>query len=161
MPRKNFLSPLLLVPALVLLACAKSEPAASDSVAVVTPAPAPAPAALTAAEVSGKWNGATMPADRDTVLGRWTIVSSSDSTATLTFVGAKGSVRYTTRFDADSLIATSAPYVRPDDTKRQRVVFHSVGRLRDGKLVGTVTHTLASKPDSIVDRARWEASRAQ
>lgn len=160
MPVKPFRFALLPVCALALVACGKSDTGAADSVAVVAPAPAAAPAALTAAEVAGTWNGMTMPVDRDTVLARWKIVSSSDSTATLTFVGAPGSVRYTTRFDADSLIATSVPYTRPAPPKGPKVVFHSVGRLRDGKLVGTVMHTLASKPDSIVDRARWEASRA-
>jgi len=65
------------------------------------------------------------------------------------------------RLDADSMIATSVPYTDPTLPKGSpKVMFKAVGRLRDGKLAGTSTLMVAAKPDSVLGRATWEATRA-
>jgi hypothetical protein len=152
---------LLLVPALV--ACTKGD-APSDTAASVVPASdtaAATPRALTAADVSGNWNGTTMTATGDSVLGRWTSVRSSDSTGKLVFEGTRDSVPFRTRFDGDSMVSTSDPYTARGAARgAPKVMFRSAGRLRDGKLVGTSATMLASKPDSVINRTRWEATRA-
>lgn len=153
--RKGF----LLVMAVV--ACAKTETPAADTTApAATPAPAAA-APLTAANVAGTWNGMSMAEGTDSVTSRWTVVSETDSTSKLVFQGAKDSIPMSIRFDADSMIATSPAYTDPNMPKGSpQVTFRSIGRMKDGKLVGNVTVMLASKPDSVVGRSRWEATKA-
>ena len=144
---------------LALTACARSDDAAGDSAGATAAAAAPAtPAALQVADIDGTWNGTTMAAESDSVLRRWTTVRSTDSTAKLVFEGSRDSITYTIRLDADSMIATSAPFRRPG-ARGPEVAFISVGRLRDGKLVGTTTTVLAAKRDSVLQRARYEATR--
>jgi hypothetical protein len=144
--------------ALVLFGCSKAETPPPDT-ASATKAPPP-PANLTAAALAGTWKGTTMPETGDSVVNRWTVVSINDSTQKWVLDGSKDSVSFSRKFDADSMIATSMPYTNPQAPKGPKVVFHSVGRMKDGKLVGTATVTLATKPDSVVQRTRWEASRA-
>ena len=99
-----------------------------------------------------------MAATGDSVTNRWTTMQSSDSTGKLVYENSKDTVTYSVVYDADSMIATSKPFARPSAPKT-RVVFKSVGRLKDGKLVGTTTTMLASKPDSVLSRGRWEATK--
>ena len=151
--------------AVVLVGCAKSETPATDSAAAATaaaatPAPPPAPAKLTAADVNGTWNGMTKAEGSDSVLSRWTSVSATDSTGKLLLQGAKDSIPFKTTYDADSMINTSAAYTNPGTPKGPKVTFRAVGRLKDGKLAGTVVTRLASKPDSVVARSKWEATKA-
>ena len=68
-------------------------------------------------------------------------------------------IAYQTTFSGDSLIATSEPYTTPDRADTP-VTFRSVGRLDNGTLRGTVEIRLASNPDSVIERNRWEATRA-
>jgi hypothetical protein len=140
----------------VLAACSKTETAKTDTAA---PAMAPPPAAMTAADISGTWNGTTMAEQSDSVLNRFTVVSADGMTGKFIIEGQKDSVSFTTVLDADSLVATSAPYTDPN-MKGAKVMFRSVGRMKDGKLVGTSTIMPASKPDSVAMRARWEATKA-
>lgn len=139
----------------VLIACASNEEPEADSAAAATDT---APA-LTAADVSGTWSGTTMPTSGDSVLNRWTIVSLSDTTSHMMLEGLPDTIAYHVTFDSDSLIVTSEPYTTPDrpDTP---VTFRSVGRLDNGMLRGTVDIRLASNADSVLERNRWEATRA-
>jgi hypothetical protein len=147
--------------AVVLVGCSKSEtPATDTTAAAAAPAAAPAPAKLTAADVSGNWNGVTKAEASDSVLGRWTSVHVTDSTGKVVFQGAKDSIPYKATYDGDSMIAVSSPYISPATPKGAKVTFRSVGRLKDGKLSGTVLTMLAAKPDSVVARSRWEATKA-
>lgn len=140
-----------------IVACSKTETPATDTAAT---AAAPTPAALTVADLQGTWNGTSTRTGTDSTLA-WTITSVTDSTAKLVFAGSKDSVMYTTRVDADSMIAMSAPYMDPEAPKdAPAVMFRSVGRLKDGKLAGTVAIVLASKPDSVVGTGTWEATKA-
>ena len=149
--------------AVVLVGCAKTETPAGDSAAAAAaaaPTPAPAPAKLTAADVKGTWNGMTKAEGSDSVLSRWTTVSATDSTGKLLLQGAKDSIPFKTTFDGDSAIYTSAAYTNPATPKGPKVTFRAVGRLKDGKQAGTVITRLASKPDSVVARSKWEATKA-
>ena len=142
---------LLLVP--FVFACSKAETPQADSAAMATPPPA----RLTAADVAGTWYGVTMAETSDSVIGRWTLTSTEQGGG-LVREGMKDTVQFLNSFDADSVTATSLAYV--DRTSpRTMLMFRSVGRLKDGKLSGTVTVVLAQKPDSVVSRSRWEATR--
>ena len=151
----------ILLAALVVVACAKEEAPATDTAAVAA-APTPAaPAALTPADVAGTWTGTITATPPDTGTTRFTAVTLSDSTGKFIAEGAKDSVAYAVRFDADSMIATSVAYTDPTMPKgTPQVMFKSVGRLRDGKLSGNSMLVVASKPDSVLSRSSWEATRA-
>ena len=152
----------LLLVAVVVTACAKAEaPKADTTSAMAAPAaaPAPAPARLTAADLAGTWNGESKPEGKDSVVERWTVVNTTDSTGTLTNAKSKQKIPYSIRFDGDSMIATSQPFV--DQTmKGPKQVFRAVGRMKDGTLSGHSTAMLASKPDSVLGRITWTATKA-
>lgn len=146
--------------AVVTTACAPSDQAA-DTAGATAAAAVATPAPLTVADVAGTWNGQTMAAESDSVLRRWTSIYGSDTSARLVIEGSRDTVMYAVQFQGDSMIATSVPYRRPGDPRSSpEVVFRSVGRLQDGRLVGTVTTMLASNRDSVIQRARFEATRA-
>jgi len=145
--------------ALIVAACAKKEPA-PDTTTPAAPPPPPPPPALTAADITGTWNG-TSKREGDTTTATFTVKSTSDSTSTVTFAKTKVTVNVSNKLDADSLIATSKAYTDPTLPKgTPKVTFRAVGRMKDGKLVGTTTLMLASKPDSVVGKANWEATKA-
>ena len=142
--------------AAALVACAKADTSTTDTSAGMVAAPA----ALTPADVAGNWNGTNLAGPGDSVIGRWTAVFIGDSTGLLTLQGAKDSIPYRMTFDADSMIVVSAPYVSSAAPEGSKVTFRGAGRLSDGKLVGSTVMTLADRPDSVVARSRWEATRA-
>ncbi len=144
--------------ALAVVACSTKDASTTDSAAGTVPPPPAAPARLTAADVAGTWSGTTMAETTDSVTNRWTSIRDTDSTSKLVFENSKDTVRYSVVYDADSMVATSKPYMSTTTPKTQ-VVFRSVGRLKDGKLVGTATTMLAAKPDSIIRRGRFEATK--
>lgn len=146
--------------ALVVVACAKKEQPAADTAAPAPPPPPPPPAALTAADVAGTWNG-TSKRDGDTATVAFTFKSTSDSTGSITFPKTKVTVDFHTKLDADSVVSTSKPYNDPTLPKgAPKVTFRAVGRLKDGKMSGTSAIMLASKPDSVLGHATWEATKA-
>jgi hypothetical protein len=146
--------------ALIVAACAKKEQPATDTTTPAPPPPPPPPPALTAADVKGTWNGEAKR-EGDTTTTKWTVTSVTDSTSKITFAANKATVDFSTKFDADSMIATSKPYNDPALPKgAPKVTFRSIGRLKDGKLVGTATIMLASKPDSVLGKSTWEATKA-
>jgi hypothetical protein len=154
----------LLLVAVFLTACSKAEAPKADtttamSAGAAAPAPPPAPAKLTAADLAGTWNGESKLEGKDSVVAKWTVVSITDSTGTITYAGSKTKIPYSIKFDGDSMISTSQPYVEPN-TKGPKQVFHAIGWLKDGKLSGHSTATLASKPDSVLGHQTWTASKA-
>ena len=150
----------VLLLALLVVGCAKKEQPAADTSAPAPPPPPPPPPALTAADVKGTWNG-TAKAEGDTVTHAFTVTTVNDSTAKLTDAKTKASVVYALKFDADSMIATSKPWNDPSLPKGSpKVIDRAVGRIKDGKLVGVGTVLLASKPDSVLGKSNWEASKA-
>ncbi len=142
--------------ACLLCACAPKDAKQSDTVAMAAPpmAAAPAPAALTADMMKGTWNGTNMAEMSDSVTGRWVVTDGA-----MVIEGRKDTVRWVTTYDADSMMSVSPAMPASPAKNAPMVVNHGVGRMVDGKLVGTSFVTLAAKPDSVVMRGRWEATR--
>ncbi len=137
-----------------IVACGPSETPKADS-----PAVAAVPAPLTAADVAGTWTGTTLAEASDSVIARWT-VTGDGTNGKWVVDGSKDSVATTTTYAADSMIVTSVAYKDPVIKGNPTVMFRSIGRLTGGKLVGTAVVMPADKPDSVVARFRWEATRA-
>ena len=152
----------LLFVAVIVTACAKAEPPKADTTSAMAEpaaAPAPAPAKLTAADLAGTWNGESKLEGKDSVVSKWSVSMTNDSTGTLTNAASKQKIHYSIKFDGDSMISTSEPFV--DATaKGPKQVFHATGWMKDGKLSGHSVATLASKPDSVLGRITWTASKA-
>jgi hypothetical protein len=145
--------------AAALVACSTNDAADADSAnAAAAGATATVPARLTAADVAGTWTGTSTALDSDSVTNRWTSIRVNDSTSKLVSDNVADTVTFKTVFDADSMVSTSQPYTNRA-TPNAPVIFRSVGRLQGEKLVGTLTTMLASKPDSIISRGRWEATK--
>jgi len=144
---------LLLIP--LVLACAKTETAQTDTTSM-----AMAPAALTADDVAGTWNGMSMREGSDSVVLRWTVMAITPAESKMVFEGSTDTLTLTNSFDADSMITTSPVYDDPTTPGTNNVTFRSVSRLQDGKLVGTTTVMMADRPDSVVSRGSFEATRA-
>jgi hypothetical protein len=149
----------LVAAATLCWACAPKEAPPADSTAAA-PAAAPAPVALTADQIAGAWNGISMGETSDSVTARWTSKRTGEGTSEITLEGTTTPIKFTTTFDADSLHSVSEPTPAPQMKDGPKIVVHSIGRLVDGKLKGTTWQTLADKPDSVISRGRWEATRA-
>lgn len=159
--RKTF----LLIGAASFVACAKKEAGVSDSSAAAAAAPAPAPAApaaLTATDLVGTWNGQSMAEGSDSVIGRWTCVQppTGNESKCVDAVSPKDTTVYTYTISGDSVMFTSAPFTPPAPAKSPKLIEHVVGRKAGDKWTGTSVATLASKPDSVVMRMRWEATKS-
>lgn len=149
----------LFILAAALVACSKQEAPPADTTPAAPPPPA-APAALTAADVAGTWTGTGKREGTDSTVA-FTFMSTSDSTGKIAFAGSKDTTTFTTKFDADSLISMSGAYKDPTLPKNApQVMFRSVARKKDGKLVGLASLVLASKPDSMLYKVNWEATKA-
>jgi hypothetical protein len=143
--------------AVAVVACAKQEAPPADTAA---PPPPPPPAALTAADVAGTWTGTGKREGTDSTV-TFTFMSTSDSTGKIVFGGQKDTVPFTVKYDADSLMSMSTAYTDPTLPKgAPKVMFRSVAHKKDGKLVGVASLVLASKPDSVLGRSNWEATKA-
>lgn len=143
---------LMLIP--FVIGCAKTETAKVDS---ATMAP-PVAAALTEADVAGTWKGTAMMAGTDSVFAHWTQICAA-GTCKGTTEGAKDTVVATYMLMADSAMGTSQPYTNPA-IKGGKVIDSWTLHLKDGKVSGTGMLSLASKPDSVLMRYRFEGSRA-
>ena len=108
-----------LIAVVLLAACAKNDAAKTDTTAATqaggatTPAAPAAPAKLTPADLAGTYKGESKPEGKDSVVGKWTSIMVNDSTSKIAFEGTKDTVTYSVRFDADSFIGTSKPYIDP------------------------------------------------
>ena len=145
--------------AVLVAACAKKEPA-PDTTTPAPPPPPPPPPAPTAPHPKGTWNG-TSKREGDTTAVTWTVNTVTDSTSKLTFTKTKQTVDFSVKFDGDSMTSASKAYNDPGLPKgAPKVMFRSVARLKDGKLVGNSTIVLASKPDSVLAKGNFEATKA-
>ena len=148
----------LFILAVAVAACSKQEAPPADTTPAAPPPPPP-PAALKPADIAGTWNGTGKREGSDST-DTFTVTSTSDSTGKITFARNKESTTFTTKFDADSAISMSAAYKDPAMPKNApKVMFRSVAHLKDGKMVGTASIVLASKPDSVLARSNWEATK--
>jgi hypothetical protein len=147
----------------LLVACSKSETPKTDTTAVApAPPPPPAPAALKAADLAGTYTGESKPEGKDSVVGKWTTTQVNDSTSRLAFTGTKEAVTYHVKFDADSFVGTSEPYMDPSLPKKMgKVTFYTVGRkTAAGGVAGWAALHLVSKPDSVVGKVNWSGTKA-
>ncbi|MDB4888624.1 MAG: hypothetical protein JWL61_479 [Gemmatimonadetes bacterium] len=150
----------LLLAAVLITACSKAKTPAVDTTATTTPPPPAAPAKLTAADFAGTWHGESKADGKDSVVAKWTTIRVTDNTGKFVYDGSKDTVKFTTTYDADSMIASSAAYTNPRTPKGPKVMFKSIGWLKGGKLTGKSVTLLASKPDSVLGRGTWEATKA-
>lgn len=151
--------------------CTKPAPkAAETATGEVTPAPqpapvvsqpAPAPAALTAADLTGRWNISATPEWNDTLVTHLVLNATGDpKTWTIDYPpNAKGMKVQKVAFDGDSMVLDWGPY-KSARRKGMKATSHDVYRLQGGKLVGaSVSHYVGTPPDSIA-RLRLEGTKA-
>jgi hypothetical protein len=100
-----------------------------------------------------------MPEGSDSVLQRITVISSTGMDSKTVSEGSTDTVAVTHMIDGDSVVATSAPHVDQMIPGKPEVTFRAVGRMVGGKLVGMSTVMLASKPDSVLQRTRFELTK--
>lgn len=152
---------LLVVGAASLVACAKEDARVADSSPAAAAAPA-APAALTDADIAGTWNGQSMPENSDSVISRWTCVqpATGNQATCVDNAAPKDTTVYTYTLSGDSVMFTSAPFTLPGSPGNMQAIDHVVGRKTGDRWTGTSVIVLASKPDSVVSRTRWEATKS-
>ncbi len=149
--------------AVTLIGCSKPEQkAAMDTTAAAAPEPAPPPPApgLSIADLAGKWSMTTKPENSDSVLVKYELVATGNTTGwTLNFPKRKP-VPARPMVSGDSLVMDAGPY-ESVLRKGVQVTTHSVSRLQDGKLVGTTTAHYATKGPDSLRTLRMEGTRAQ
>ena len=153
----------LLMVAAALVACAKTE-TKPDSAAPAAATPAtPAATTVTAADVAGTWNGQVMAQGSDSVLFKFVCVQPPSGTESrcVNQSAPKDTTVYTYALSGDSVMWTSKPYKPASPPKSPEQIDHVVGRMSGSntKWAGTVVSMLASKPDSVLGRVRWEATK--
>jgi hypothetical protein len=154
----------LLIVAVSLVACAKTETPKADSAAPAAAAAPAAPAALTAADLVGTVSGKIMAPPNDSVVSTFvcTTASGSNVSKCVNSAAPKDTTDYTyTLSGADSVTWVSAAYAPPAPPKAPKQIDHVVGRLSGNKWAGTVVSVLASKPDSVLAKVKWEATKTQ
>lgn len=146
----------MLLVALAVVACAKPDDKAAMDSAAMPAGPAP----LTAADLAGTWSGVILAEASDSVLSRFTVLSPTGMDSKTITEGTTDTVAVTHMIDADSIVATSVPYKDQMLPGKPQVTFRAVGRMMGSKLVGTSTIMLASKPDSVLGRSRFEMTKS-
>jgi hypothetical protein len=143
---------LIVVP--LLFACAKGENAPADSAAM-----AAAPAALTEADVAGNWSGNLMMEGSDSVVATWTEVCGGGTCRLVVSTAPKDTVVGMYTIAGDSVMYTVAAH--PDPTLGGAMITEAgTGRISAGQLTGSGQARLAAKPDSVVMRYRFTATKA-
>lgn len=145
---------MLILCAVLLASCAKSEPPAAES-----PMTESAPATISLADVAGTWDGTITAADNDTALTTVEMTATQDTTGwTMKVANAKNPKIMTVVsplhvvVDGENVIIDTEPFnsvLRPG----QKVVSHGVYRLEDSKLVGNLTATYPASGESIMLRS--------
>jgi hypothetical protein len=152
----------LFVAAVSLVACAKSESAKPDSAAPAAAAPAAAPAAVTAADMANTVSGKVMMQNSDSVVDTFTCGPGAGPSTSRCVNGNKDTVNYTyTLNGSDSVMFESTPFTPKVPPKSPKMINHVVGHLAAGTWTGTAVSVLAAKPDSVVQRTRWTATKSQ
>lgn len=149
--------PLLAVTVLAF-GCAKTDDDAAPP--ADTAQVAPAPVGIAAADVAGTWRVNVMPADKDSILNSYTLWASDDPNGwKMQFDGRTDTIAVSgVTFAGDSIMTRFGPYssaLRPNI----QVVTETVGRLQNGKMVGTIlAHYAVTTPDSVLS-LRFEGTR--
>lgn len=130
--------------ALAIGGCTKPGGAAAtpDTTAAAdarTPAPASTGRQLRLADLAGTWTMTATNAANDSVLVTYTMTATADTAGwSIMYPNHARPIAVHVRVDADSVIMDAGPYASTARTGAM-VTVHSVSRLRDGKLVGTMT----------------------
>jgi hypothetical protein len=133
-----------------LIACGGSETPPVDSAAA-------APAALTDADFAGNWSATLMPEGSDSVL---TTATYSCSAGSCRFVAANApndTIPFTYTISGDSAMYSAASY--KDAQSGAMVTNSGVSRVSGNNASGSGMVRLADKPDSVVARYRFTATR--
>jgi hypothetical protein len=142
---------LFLIP--FVFACGRAETPEADTAAM-----AAAPAALTEADVAGTWTGTAMMEGSDSVIAHWTNICSAGTCRFTTTESPKDTVTSNYVLEADSMRATSEPYVEPM-AGGAMVIDTWVARVAGSQVTGTGMAKLAERPDSVVMRYRFTGSK--
>lgn len=144
---------LLLLCAVLLVGCAKTEQPADHSATTEEPN---ALAALTLAAVAGVWEGTVTAAGSDSVLANLVLTATPDATGWTMMVANAADPSQTATAPANSVVASgdsivveTGPFgsvLRPG----QQVNTHSVYRLQDGALHGTIQATYPATGESVM-----------
>jgi hypothetical protein len=147
---------------IAVAACSKSESGKPDSAAAAAAATPSAPAAVTAADMAVPATGKVMPTNSDSVLDTFVCSAGSAPNTSVCVNSTKDTVTYTyTLSGADSVMFESAPFTPKAPPKSPKLINHVVGHLAGNQWTGTATSVLAAKPDSVVQRTRWTATKGQ
>lgn len=135
----------------LLFGCGKSDNQAADTMGASAAAVASAPAALSASDLTGKWNMRAVPVSGDTTPTTFVLTATADNSGwTLTFPG-RPPVPARVTFDGDSVSTDAGPY---ESVRRRgvQVRTNSVFRLEGGNLAGaTVAHYTTRGADSVLN----------
>ncbi len=143
---------MLILCAVLLFGCAKSEPPASQSTPVGGEG---GMATISLADIAGTWDGTVTAAGSDTVLTLvvltatdgatgWTMKVANAQTPT---VWSEAPIR-SVAAEGDSVVVESAPFqsvLRPG----QEVTTHAVYRLENGTLMGTIQATYPASGETV------------
>lgn len=130
----------------LLLGCAKTETAATDSAAVPPP-----PAGLTAADVTGSWDMKAVPMSGDTTPTTFVLKATGDNTGWTLNYAKRPPVATRVTIAGDSIVSESDPY-QSVRRKGVQVRTNTVLRLEGGNLVGsTVAHYTTKGADSVLN----------
>jgi hypothetical protein len=150
----------LLLSAVALVACAKSETPADTTAAAPAVTTPPPPAPLTPADVAGTWTVTGKNEAGDSTLVTYEMKATTDTTGwTITFPGRQPIPMRVVAVSGDSIVVEAGPF--PSALRRGVQVRSSRGAFRmvDGKLVGsTTTRYNTKRPDSVAT-LRTEGTR--
>ena len=138
---------------LVLVGCAKSEPAKDTTAAMAAaePAPAPSPAkTISLSDLAGRWNFETRGDGADTMVTKAVVIATADSNDWMLELPTGKKVAQHVTVSGDSIIVKSDTYASMR-RKGKQVWSEGVYHLENGKLVGTLTgHYANSGADSVL-----------
>jgi hypothetical protein len=142
-----------------VMACAKTETPPADTTAAMAPAPAPvAVVALTDADVSGTWQGTSMPLGSDSVVAHWKQVCAAGKCTGTTTENPKTTTPSTYTVSGDSAVGVSEPFSVPA-MKGGKIIDTWTVHFSGDNATGTGAQKMASKPDSVVMAYRFTGSR--
>ncbi|MFN2567695.1 MAG: hypothetical protein ABR499_22095 [Gemmatimonadaceae bacterium] len=145
--------------AIAVLACARSDDAATDTATGAVAATATPPATISLADVAGRWTVRAVPETGDTTAVVSQLNASADTSGwTMTLPNRPPVPTRVVAVAGDSIVTENGPY-ESVLRKGVQVRTRSVMRLRDGKLVGTTVARYSTTGADSVLRLRTEATR--
>lgn len=144
---------ILLALPLVFACTSKEAPPADTAALAVVPDAAPAP------NYAGNWSVQVMPADKDSVLLTYDLVTTADRTGwKMTLPGREVMEPRIVHMDNDSVVVENGPYSSAL-RKNVMVTTHSVMRMEGDRLVGTTIARYDTKGADSVVNLRTVATR--